>query len=41
MMKESQSKYNITIHWDIGLNKKHIAYSFFPKVLAPKNMLLE
>ena len=33
MMKESQSKDNVTIRWDIGLNKKRIAYFVFPKVL--------
>ena len=32
MMKESQSKDNLTIRWDIGLNKKRIAYFVFPKV---------
>ncbi|OIW10868.1 hypothetical protein TanjilG_27814 [Lupinus angustifolius] len=31
MMKESQSKDNITIRWDIGLNKKRVAYFVFPK----------
>ncbi|KAK9988632.1 hypothetical protein SO802_028871 [Lithocarpus litseifolius] len=31
MMKESQSKDNVTIWWDIGLNKKRIAYFVFPK----------
>ncbi|KAK4802278.1 hypothetical protein SAY86_000481 [Trapa natans] len=31
MMKESQSKDNVTIRWDIGLNKKRIAYFMFPK----------
>ncbi|KAL5990593.1 Regulator of nonsense transcripts 1-like protein [Asimina triloba] len=31
MMKESQSKDNVTIRWDIGLNKKRIAYFVFPK----------
>ncbi|XP_047978236.1 regulator of nonsense transcripts 1 homolog isoform X1 [Salvia hispanica] len=31
MMKESQSKDSITIRWDIGLNKKRIAYFVFPK----------
>ncbi|KAI3523740.1 hypothetical protein L1887_02100 [Cichorium endivia] len=31
MMKESQSKDNLTIRWDIGLNKKRIAYFVFPK----------
>ena len=41
MLKEFQSKENITIRWDIGLNKKLIAYFVFPKVLTPKNMLLE
>ena len=33
MMKESQSKDNVTIRWDIGLNKKRVAYFVFPKVL--------
>ncbi|GFZ00872.1 RNA helicase [Actinidia rufa] len=31
IMKESQSKDNLTIRWDIGLNKKRIAYFVFPK----------
>ncbi|XP_031482358.1 regulator of nonsense transcripts 1 homolog [Nymphaea colorata] len=31
MMKESQSKDNVSIRWDIGLNKKRIAYFIFPK----------
>ncbi|XP_022737002.1 regulator of nonsense transcripts 1 homolog [Durio zibethinus] len=31
MMKESQSKDNVTMRWDIGLNKKRIAYFVFPK----------
>ncbi|KAL6985835.1 Regulator of nonsense transcripts 1-like protein [Sarracenia purpurea var. burkii] len=31
MMKESQSKDNVTIRWDVGLNKKRIAYFVFPK----------
>ncbi|CAL9156940.1 unnamed protein product [Musa hybrid cultivar] len=31
MMKESQSKDNVSIRWDIGLNKKRIAYFVFPK----------
>ncbi|GAB2296615.1 Regulator of nonsense transcripts 1-like protein [Dionaea muscipula] len=30
-MKESQSKDNLTVRWDIGLNKKRIAYFVFPK----------
>ncbi|GAB2275373.1 hypothetical protein Dimus_010132, partial [Dionaea muscipula] len=29
MMKESQSKDNLTVRWDIGLNKKQIAYLLF------------
>ena len=33
MMKESQSKDNLTVRWDIGLNKKRIAYFVFPKVI--------
>lgn len=32
MMKESQSKDNVTIRWDVGLNKKRVAYFVFPKV---------
>ncbi|XP_031098417.1 regulator of nonsense transcripts 1 homolog [Ipomoea triloba] len=31
MMKESQSKDNLTVRWDVGLNKKRIAYFVFPK----------
>ncbi|ONK58988.1 uncharacterized protein A4U43_C08F1810 [Asparagus officinalis] len=31
MMKESQSKDSVTIRWDIGLNKKRVAYFVFPK----------
>uniref|UniRef100_A0A2P2LM33 Uncharacterized protein n=1 Tax=Rhizophora mucronata TaxID=61149 RepID=A0A2P2LM33_RHIMU len=31
MMKESQSKDNVTVRWDVGLNKKRIAYFVFPK----------
>ncbi|CAN7028275.1 unnamed protein product [Brassica oleracea var. botrytis] len=31
MMKESQSKENLTVRWDIGLNKKSVAYFVFPK----------
>ncbi|XP_074331367.1 regulator of nonsense transcripts 1 homolog isoform X2 [Apium graveolens] len=31
MMKESQSKDSLTIRWDIGLNKKRVAYFVFPK----------
>nr|GEZ01073.1 regulator of nonsense transcripts 1 homolog isoform X1 [Tanacetum cinerariifolium] len=30
-MKESQSKDNLTIRWDIGLNKKRNAYFVFPE----------
>lgn len=29
--KEAQSKTGITIRWDIGLNKKRLAYFLFPK----------
>lgn len=35
MMKESQSKENLTVRWDIGLNKKRVAYFVFPKVVEP------
>ncbi|KAK1326759.1 hypothetical protein QJS10_CPA01g02863 [Acorus calamus] len=31
MTKESQSKDNLTVRWDIGLNKKRVAYFVFPK----------
>ncbi|KAI5402563.1 ATP-dependent helicase NAM7 [Lathyrus oleraceus] len=31
MLKESQSKDNVTIRWDFGLNKKRVAYFVFPK----------
>ncbi|KAJ3678718.1 hypothetical protein LUZ60_002521 [Juncus effusus] len=31
MMKEAQSKDNLTVRWDIGLNKKRVAYFVFPK----------
>ena len=29
--KESQSQDNITVRWDIGLNKKRIAFFNFPR----------
>ncbi|KAJ0750053.1 hypothetical protein HanLR1_Chr00c1942g0828171 [Helianthus annuus] len=43
MMKESQSKDNLTIRWDIGLNKKCDAYFVFPKIklTAQENVALE
>ncbi|KAH8947378.1 hypothetical protein BDL97_11G037900 [Sphagnum fallax] len=31
IMKESQSKDNITVRWDVGLNKKRVVYFVFPK----------
>ncbi|CAI5993099.1 unnamed protein product [Closterium sp. NIES-65] len=31
MMKEAQTKDNITVRWDVGLNKKRVAYFVFPK----------
>ncbi|GBG63841.1 hypothetical protein CBR_g39626 [Chara braunii] len=31
MIKESQTKDNITIRWDMGLNKKRIGFFVFPK----------
>lgn len=41
MMKESQSKDNITVRWDVGLNKKRVAYFVFPKVwITPWNLIL-
>eukprot|EP01027_Heterolobosea_sp_BB2_P017330 GEZU01024570.1.p1 GENE.GEZU01024570.1~~GEZU01024570.1.p1 ORF type:complete len:1077 (+),score=269.79 GEZU01024570.1:179-3232(+) len=30
-MKESQTQQNITVRWDMGLNKKRVAYFLFPK----------
>ncbi|MFS7904642.1 hypothetical protein Hanom_Chr01g00038531 [Helianthus anomalus] len=43
MMKESQSKDNLTIRWDIGLNKKCDAYFVFPKIklTVQENVALE
>jgi len=38
MMKESQSKDNVTVRWDIGLNKKRVAYFVFPKVCSITEM---
>jgi len=32
-MKESQSRDNITVRWDVALNRKKLAYFYFPKVL--------
>ena len=34
MMKQAQTKDNISVRWDIGLNKKRVAYFLFPKVRA-------
>jgi hypothetical protein len=31
-MKEAQRRENITVRWDVGLNKKKLAYFFFPQV---------
>ena len=39
MMKESQSKDNLTVRWDIGLNKKRIAYFVFPKVIIDSSVV--
>ena len=30
-MKESQTQENIVVRWDIGLNKKRVAYFNFPR----------
>lgn len=30
-LKESQTQDNIVVRWDVGLNKKKIAYFHFPK----------
>eukprot|EP00775_Hariotina_reticulata_P013312 gene13312-13441_t len=30
-MKEAQRRENITVRWDVGLNKKKLAYFFFPQ----------
>jgi hypothetical protein len=38
MMKESQSKDSLTVRWDVGLNKKRVAYFVFPKVCLRKEM---
>eukprot|EP00898_Chlorokybus_atmophyticus_P007745 jgi/Chlat1/7972/Chrsp69S00590 len=31
VMKEAQTKEGITVRWDVGLNKKRLAYFLFPK----------
>lgn len=31
MTKEAQSKDGITVRWDMGLNKKRVAWFLFPK----------
>ena len=31
-LKESQTQNNVVIRWDVGLNKKHIAYFMLPKL---------
>lgn len=31
-MKEAQRRDNITVRWDVGLNKKKLAYFYFPQV---------
>lgn len=31
-MKEAQRRENITVRWDVGLNKKKLAYFYFPQV---------
>lgn len=33
-MKEAQRRDGITVRWDVGLNKKKLAYFFFPQVSA-------
>jgi regulator of nonsense transcripts 1 len=30
-MKDNQSRDNITVRWDVALNRKKLAYFFFPK----------
>ena len=30
-LKESQTQENVSMRWDLGLNKKHIAYFHLPK----------
>ena len=31
-LKESQTQENVSVRWDIGLNKKRVAYFSFPQV---------
>jgi regulator of nonsense transcripts 1 len=31
-MKEAQRRENITVRWDVGLNKKKLACFYFPQV---------
>lgn len=36
-LKESQTQANITVRWDVGLNKKRLAYFQLPKTDSGKS----
>jgi len=35
-IKESQNQENISVRWDMGLNKKRLAYFYLPKANEDK-----
>ena len=37
LIKESQTQENISVRWDMGLNKKRLAYFCLPKANEGKN----
>jgi regulator of nonsense transcripts 1 len=38
--KESQVKENVTVHWSVGLNKRHVARFYFPKDTVDLRLML-
>lgn len=38
-MKEAQRRDGINVRWDVGLNKKKLAYFFFPQVCCGHHLL--
>ena len=39
-LKESQTQDNIIVRWDVGLNKKRIAYFHFPKANEGEKLII-
>lgn len=39
-MKENQVKENVTVHWNVGLNKRNVARFYFPKDTADLRLML-